>query len=106
MISRCEPEGDRGRGPVAYPRHEDPNVLHQVAQWAPRAPWPGGTCSPGPGPPGRPQCPDQFIDHGCKTGRGGRTLRGIDEQVAKTPRAVAGLASFRRARFIALDGAV
>jgi len=38
--------------------------------------------------------------------RARRTLRGIDEQVAKAARAVAGLAPVKRNRFIALDGAV
>jgi hypothetical protein len=38
--------------------------------------------------------------------RARRTLHGIDEQVAKAARAVAGLAPVKRNRFIALDGAV
>jgi hypothetical protein len=38
--------------------------------------------------------------------RARRTLRGIDEQVAKAAKAVAGLAPVKRNRFIALDGAV
>ena len=37
---------------------------------------------------------------------GDRTLRGIDEQVAKAAEAVAGLAPVKRNRFVALDGAV
>jgi hypothetical protein len=36
--------------------------------------------------------------------RAWRTLRGIDEQVAKAARAVAGLAPVKRNRFIKLDG--
>ena len=46
---------------------------------------------------------DQMI---CCQYRAGRTLRGIDEQVAKAAKAVAGLAPVKRNRFIALDGAV
>jgi hypothetical protein len=38
--------------------------------------------------------------------RARRTLRGIDEQVARAAKAVAGLAPVKRNRFIALDGAV
>jgi hypothetical protein len=41
-----------------------------------------------------------------RAGRARRTLHGIDEQVAKAARAVAGLAPVKRNRFIALDGAV
>jgi hypothetical protein len=37
--------------------------------------------------------------------RARRTLRGIDEQVAKAAEAVAGLAPLKRNRFIQLDGA-
>src|SRR5690348_8791187 len=49
---------------------------------------------------------DQQIYYQYKAGRARRTLRGIDEQVAKAARAVAGLAPVKRNRFIALDGAV
>ena len=42
--------------------------------------------------------------HGARRAR--RTLRGIDEQVARAAKAVAGLAPVKRNRFIALDGAV
>jgi hypothetical protein len=40
-----------------------------------------------------------------KASRARRTLRGIDEQVAKAAKAVAGLAPVKRNRFIALNGA-
>jgi hypothetical protein len=49
---------------------------------------------------------DQVIYYQYKTDRARRTLRGIDEQVAKAAKAVAGLAPVKRNRFIALDGAV
>jgi hypothetical protein len=49
---------------------------------------------------------DQTIYYQYRAGRARRTLRGIDEQVAKTAKAVAGLAPVKRNRFIALDGAV
>jgi Transposase DDE domain len=49
---------------------------------------------------------DKVIYYQYKADRGRRTLRGIDEQVAKAAKAVAGLAPVKRNRFIALDGAV
>jgi hypothetical protein len=49
---------------------------------------------------------DQVIYYTYKADRARRTLHGIDQQVAKAARAVAGLAPVKRNRFIALDGAV
>ena len=46
-----------------------------------------------------------MIYYQFKADRARRTLRGIDEQVAKAARAVAGLAPVKRNRFIALNGA-
>jgi hypothetical protein len=60
-------------------------------------PWPAGPSS---------KRRDQQIYYQYKADRARRTLRGIDEQVAKAARAVAGLAPVKRNRFIALDGAV
>ena len=48
---------------------------------------------------------DQVIYYQYKADRARRTLHGIDEQVAKAAKAVAGLAPVKRNRFIALDGA-
>ena len=48
---------------------------------------------------------DQVIYYQYKADRARRTLRGIDEQVAKAARAVADLAPVKRNRFIRLDGA-
>jgi hypothetical protein len=47
-----------------------------------------------------------MICYQYRADRARRTLRGIDEQVAKAAKAVAGLAPVKRNRFIALDGAV
>src|SRR6516162_6777064 len=58
-------------------------------------PWPAGPSS---------KRRDQVIYYQFKADRARRTLRGIDEQVAKAARAVAGLAPVKRNRFIALDG--
>ena len=49
---------------------------------------------------------DQVIYYQYRHDRARRTLRGIDEQVAKAARAVAGLAPVKRNRFIRLDGTV
>src|ERR1700729_1768973 len=60
-------------------------------------PWPAGPSS---------RRRDQVIYYQFKADRARRTLRGIDEQVTKAAKAVAGLAPVKRNRFIALDGAV
>jgi Transposase DDE domain len=55
--------------------------------------------------------PDQDIEHGqviyyqYRTDRARRTLRGIDEQVAKAEKAVAGKTAVKRNRFVQLSGA-
>jgi hypothetical protein len=48
---------------------------------------------------------DKVIYYQYRADRARRTLHGIDEQVAKAAKAVAGLAPVKRNRFIALDGA-
>ncbi len=58
-------------------------------------PWPAG-------PSGGRR--DQVIYYQYKADRARRTLRGIDEQVAKAEKAVAGQAPVKRNRFIALSG--
>jgi hypothetical protein len=47
---------------------------------------------------------DQIIYYQYRHDRARRTLRGIDEQVAKAENAIAGRAPIKRNRFIALDG--
>ena len=87
-----------------------PDVPYQVAQWRREhpgedipdghifvQPWPAGPSS---------KRRDQMIYYQFRADRARRTLRGIDEQVAKAAKAVAGLAPVKRNRFIALDGAV
>jgi hypothetical protein len=90
-----------------------PDVPYAVAQWRSGAAStqarrsPDGTSSPSLGRPGRKdKRRDQWIYYQYKADRARRTLRGIDEQVAKAARAAAGLAPVKRNRFIALDGAV
>jgi hypothetical protein len=88
-----------------------PDLPYQVAQWRKEhpgedipdghvftQPWPAG-----PNEKGKRR--DQVIYYSYKADRARRTLHGIDEQVAKAARAVAGLAPVKRNRFIALDGA-
>jgi len=60
-------------------------------------PWPAG-------PKDRRR--DQVIYYTGRADRARRTLHGIDEQVKKAARAVAGQAPVKRNRFIRLDGAV
>jgi hypothetical protein len=87
-----------------------PDVPYVVGQWRREhpgeeipdghvftQPWPAGPSS---------KRRDQWIYYQYKADRARRTLRGIDEQVAKAAKAVAGLAPVKRNRFIALDGAV
>ena len=107
---RGEPEGDRGRRAVVHPRHEDPRrPLRRRASGGASTPArrsPTGTSSPSPGPPGRTaSAATRSIYYQYKADRARRTLRGIDEQVAKAAKAVAGLAPVKRNRFIPLDGA-
>jgi hypothetical protein len=86
-----------------------PDVPYVVSQWRrdhPNAeiedgqiltqPWPAGTVG---------NRRDQTIYYQFRADRARRTLRGIDQQVAKAERAVAGLAPVKRNRFIKLDGA-
>jgi hypothetical protein len=87
-----------------------PDVPYQVAQWRREHPGeviPDGHVFTQPWPAGpKDKRRDQVIYYSYKADRARRTLHGIDEQVAKAAKAVAGLAPVKRNRFIALDGAV
>jgi len=64
-----------------------------------------GTCSP-PWPAGpTDERRDQVIYYQYKADRARRTLRGIDEQIAKAENAVAGKVPVKRNRFIVITGA-
>ena len=86
------------------------DVPYQVAQWRGEHPgenMPDGHVLTQPWPAGpSSKRRDQMIYYQYRADRARRTLRGIDEQVAKAARAVAGLAPVKRNRFVALDGAV
>ncbi|GIJ24833.1 IS1634 family transposase [Micromonospora lutea] len=58
-------------------------------------PWPAGSAD---------RRRDQVIYYQYKTDRARRTLRGIDEQVAKAEKAVAGKTTVKRNRFVRLSG--
>jgi hypothetical protein len=85
-----------------------PRVPYVVAQW--RREHPGQVIPDGhvftqpwpAGPNGGRR--DQVIYYQYKSGRARRTLRGIDEQVAKAEQAVAGKTPVKRNRFIQLSG--
>ena len=63
-----------------------------------------GISSPSPGQPGRRgDRRDQVIYYQYRHDRARRTLRGIDEQVAKAHNAIAGKAPIKRNRFIQLS---
>jgi DDE family transposase len=86
-----------------------PDVPYLVDQWRREHPGeeiPDGHVFTQPWPAGpKDKRRDQWIYYQYRAGRARRTLHGIDEQVAKAARAVAGLAPVKRNRFIALHGA-
>lgn len=66
---------------------------------------PTGTSSPSPGPPDRTtSAATKRSTTSYRHDRARRTLRGIDTQVAKAEKAVAGQAPVKRNRFISLSG--
>ena len=83
-----------------------PYVVQTVAQDPPRQPRSRtGTSSPSPGPPApTDQRRDQVIYYQYRADRARRTLRGIDEQIAKAEKAVAGKTPVKRNRFVQLTG--
>jgi hypothetical protein len=87
-----------------------PDVPYQVLQWRREHPGediPDGHVFTQPWPAGpKDKRRDQVIYYTYKADRARRALRGIDEQVSKAAKAVAGLAPVKRNRFIKLDGTV
>ena len=87
-----------------------PDVPYVVDQWRREHPGeevPDGHVFTQPWPAGpKDKRRDQVIYYTYKADRARRTLHGIDEQVAKAAKAVAGLAPVKRNRFIQLEGAV
>jgi len=108
MISEANQKAIEAEGLSFILGMKIPDVPYQVAQWRREhpgedipdghvftQPWPAGPSS---------KRRDQVIYYSYKADRARRTLRGIDEQVAKAAKAVAGLAPVKRNRFIKLDG--
>jgi len=88
-----------------------PEEPYAVAQWRREHPGqdiPGGQVFTQPWPATGAQKAagrrDKVIYYQYRAGRGRRTLRGIDEQVAKAEKAAAGLVPVKRNRFITLAG--
>jgi hypothetical protein len=85
-----------------------PGIPYVVAQWRREHPGqdvPDGRVFIQPWPAGpADRRRDQVIYYQYKADRARRTLRGIDEQVAKAERAVAGTAAVKRNRFVQLSG--
>jgi hypothetical protein len=86
-----------------------PDIPYVVQEWRREHPderIPDGLILTQPWPAGpRDQRCDQVIYYQYRADRARRTLHGIDEQVAKAERAVAGKIPFKRNRFIRLAGA-
>jgi hypothetical protein len=85
-----------------------PRVPHVVARWRREHPGeeiPDGHVLTQPWPAGpTAKRRDQVICYQYKADRARRTLRGIDEQVAKAEQAVAGKTAVKRNRFVQLSG--
>jgi hypothetical protein len=85
-----------------------PEIPYAVAEWRRKHPGkeiPDGKVFTQPWPAGpNDKRKDQVIYYQHKADRARRTLRGVDEQVAKAENAVAGKAPVKRNRFIALSG--
>ena len=86
-----------------------PEVPYVVTEWRrqqPGEPMPDGLILTQPRPAGpSDRRRDQVVYYQYKADRARRTLRGIDEQVAKAEKAVAGKVPVKRNRFITLVGA-
>jgi hypothetical protein len=82
-----------------------PYVIDEWHKHNPSTEIPDGLTLTQPWPPGPASTRrDQVIYYQYKTDRARRTLRGIDEQVAKAEKAVAGKVPVKRNRFITLSG--
>ena len=76
-----------------HDNHPDQDVPHGLTL---TQPWPAGPSD---------QCRDETIYYRYSADRARRTLRGIDTQVAKAEKAVAGKIPVKRNRFVHLSGA-
>jgi hypothetical protein len=110
MISEANQKAIEAEGLSFILGMKIPDVPYQVLKWRREHPGqdiPDGHVFTQPWPAGpKDKRRDQVIYYTYKADRARRTLRGIDEQVAKAAKAVAGLAPVKRNRFIKLDGTV
>jgi hypothetical protein len=87
-----------------------PDVVREWRDKHPDEPVPDGLVLTEPWPASSSEkaraIPDRAIHYQYRHDRAQRTLRGIDEQVAKAQRAVDGTAAVKRNRFIKLTGAI
>jgi hypothetical protein len=110
MISDANMKAIEGAGLSFILGMKVPDVPYVVDQWRREHPGqeiPDGHVFTQPWPAGpKDRRRDQVIYYTYKADRARRTLHGIDEQVKKAAKAVAGQAPVKRNRFIQLDGAV
>jgi DDE family transposase len=83
-----------------------PYVVNQWRRGHPGEEIPDGQIFTQPRPAANETRRDQVIYYQYKADRARRTLRGIDQQVAKAENAIAGKAPVKRNRFIQLDGGI
>ena len=108
MISEANQRAIEAAGLSFIPGARIPDIPYAVAQWRrehPHQDIPDGHIFTQPwpaGPAGNRR--DQVIYHQYRHDRARRTLRGIDEQVAKAEKAAAGKTPVKRNRFIQLAG--
>jgi hypothetical protein len=84
-----------------------PHVPYALIEWRehnPAADVPDGLVLTQPWPAFNPTRRDQVVYYQYRADRARRTLKGIDEQIAKAERAVAGKVPVKRNRFITLSG--
>src|ERR1700691_1608755 len=110
MISEANQKATESAGLSFILGMKFPDVPYVVDAWRREHPGqeiPDGHVFTQPWPAGpKDKRRDQVTCYQYRADRARRTLHGIDEQVAKAAKAVAGLAPVKRNRFIALDGAV
>jgi Transposase DDE domain len=108
MVSAANQKAIEGAGLSFILGARIPDIPYVVAQWRRERPGqeiPDGHIFTQPWPAGATdRRRDQVIYYQYKADRARRTLRGIDEQVAKAEKAVAGTTPVKRNRFVALTG--
>src|SRR5699024_4455990 len=108
MVSAANRKGIEAAGLSFILGMRVPDVPHVITQWRaehPDSDIPDGHIFTQPEPAGpTDNRRDQVIYYQYKAERARRSLRGIDQQVAKAEKAVAGQATVKRNRFVHLSG--